>query len=140
MNLDFTPLEKAIRQFEKSLEFATSPLADTDPGVFEQLRYSVIHCFEIAYDLSHRMLKRYLEETAANADESDLDTFKKVITAGNAKGLLRSEWLKWREYRQARTDSSHTYNENKAEAVYAIAPDFLEAAKFLYGQLVERTK
>ena len=45
----------------------------------------------------------------------------------------------WRIYRQARTDSSHTYDEGKAEAVYAIAPDFLEEAKYLYGRLVDRS-
>jgi nucleotidyltransferase substrate binding protein (TIGR01987 family) len=84
------------------------------------------------------MLKRYLESTAASPDEIDLDTFQNLIRSGNEKGLLRSDWLQWRIYRQARTDSSHTYDENKAAAVYAIAPDFLEEAKFLYEQLVKR--
>lgn len=65
--------------------------------------------------------------------------FQNLIRTGNEKGILRSDWLRWRVYRQARTDSSHTYDARKAEAVYAIAPDFLEEAKYLYEQLVKRS-
>lgn len=138
MPLDLTPLESAISQLEKSLRFANSPVAE-DPELFEQLRNSVIQCFEFTYELSHKMLKRYLEEISANPEEMDLTTFQNLIRTGNEKGLLRSDWLRWRIYRQARTDSSHTYDLNKAEAVYAIAPDFLEEAKHLYHQLLHRS-
>jgi nucleotidyltransferase substrate binding protein (TIGR01987 family) len=126
MILDPSPLKNAISQLEKSLLFATSPMAKADPDLCEQLRNSVIQCFEFTYELSHKMLKRHLEETSASPEEVDLGTFQNLIRTGNQKGLLRSDWLRWRTYRHARTDSSHTYNESKAEAVYSIAPDFLE--------------
>ena len=100
---------------------------------------AVIQCFEFTYELSHKMLKRYLEETAASPEEIDLSTFQNLIRTGNEKGLLRSDWSLWRTYRQARTDSSHTYSKDKAEAVYQIAPDFLDEAKYLYQQLMART-
>ena len=85
------------------------------------------------------MLARYLEETAANPEEIDLSTFQNIIRIGNEKNLLRSDWSVWRDYRQARTNSSHTYNRSKAEAVYEISFDFLVEAKYLYQQLVERS-
>lgn len=138
MSLDFTPLENAICQLEKSLGYATSAAAQADSGLFEQLRNSVIQCFEFTYELSHKMLKRYLEETAANPEEFDLGTFQNLIRTGNEKGLLRSDWSRWKDYRQARTNSSHTYNQEKAEAVYAIAPDFLAEARYLYQQLTAK--
>jgi nucleotidyltransferase substrate binding protein (TIGR01987 family) len=140
MSLDFSSLQIAIRQLEKSLKYANSSLAKSDAELFEQLRNSVIQCFEFTYELSHKMLKRHLGATAASPEEIDLDTFHNLIRSGNEKGLLRSDWLRWRSYRQARTDSSHTYDESKAAAVYAIAPDFLEEAKFLYAQLVQKSK
>jgi hypothetical protein len=84
------------------------------------------------------MLKRYLEETAATPEEIDTSTFQNLIRIGNEKGLLRSDWLRWKVYRQARTDSSHTYDGDKAEAVYGIAPDFLDEARHLYQQLISR--
>lgn len=139
MSLDYSPLAKAIKQLEKSIEYSTSKIARDDSGLFEQLRNSVIQCFEFTYELCHKMLKRYLEETAASPDEFDLQTFQNLVRTGNEKGLLRSNWLKWKEYRQARTDSSHTYDGNKAALVYSIAPDFLEEAKFLYKHLMEKS-
>ena len=139
MSLDFSSLQSAIVQLEKSLEFATSPMAKENPDLFEQLRNSVIQCFEFTYELSHKMLKRYLEETAANPEDVDVGAFQNLIRTGNEKGLLRSDWLRWKEYRQARTHSSHTYDEDKAEAVYRIAPDFLQEARYLYQRLMERS-
>ena len=140
MNLDFTPFGNAIDQLAKSLSYATSDLAKTDAGLREQLRNSVIQCFEFTYELSHKMLKRYLEATAASPEEIDLSTFQNLIRLGNEKSLLRSDWNKWRIYRQARTDSSHTYDEEKAEAVFAVAPDFLDEARYLFRELTERSK
>jgi len=138
MSLDFSPLVNAIGQLEKSIVYAESDLAKTDIGLREQLRNSVIQCFEFTYELSHKMLKRYLEATAASPDDIDISSFQNLIRMGNEKGVLRSDWSKWRIYRQARTDSSHTYDEKKAEAVFAIAPDFLDEARYLFQELSER--
>ncbi len=138
MSIDFSPLSSAIGQLEKSLKYANSELAKSDPGLREQLRNSVIQCFEFTYELSHKMLKRYLESTAASPEEVDLSTFQNLVRTGNEKGLLRSDWSKWRGYRQARTDSSHTYDEDKAEAVFDIAPDFLDEARYLLKELETR--
>jgi nucleotidyltransferase substrate binding protein (TIGR01987 family) len=138
MDLDFSPLNKAIQQLEKSLSYATSEIAKKDAGLFEQLRNSVIQCFEFTYELSHKMLKRHLQASAASPEEIDFSTFQNIVRMGNEKGLLRSDWPRWKAYRQARTDSSHAYDEGKAQAVYEIAPDFLDEARFLYTQLMSR--
>lgn len=138
MTIDFSPLSSAIGQLEKSLMYANSDLAKSDSGLKEQFRNSVIQCFEFTYELSHKMLKRYLESTAASPEEIDLSTFQNIVRTGNEKGLLRSDWSKWRTYRQARTDSSHTYDKDKAEAVFEIAPDFLDEARFLLSELERR--
>jgi nucleotidyltransferase substrate binding protein (TIGR01987 family) len=139
MNIDFSPLDDAISQLEKSIGFATSEMAENNDDLFEQFRNSVIQCFEFTYELSHKMLARYLEETSANPEEIDLSTFQNIIRIGNEKGLLLSDWSQWRTYRQARINSSHTYNRSKAEAVYEISFDFLEEAKYLYQQLLNRS-
>lgn len=135
MSIDITSFRNAISQLEKAIGYSRSSIADNDPGLQEQLRNSVIQCFEFTYELSHKMLKRYLEQTSASAEEVDVATFQDLIRTGNEKGLLRSDWRQWRDYRQARNDSSHTYDREKAEAVSAIAPDFLEEAKFLADKI-----
>ena len=133
------PLENAIGQLEKSLKFARSPLGQHDPDLFEQLRNSVIQCFEFTYELSHKMLRRFLREVAANPDDFESMSFADLVRTGSEQGLLRSDWGRWKAYRQARTDSSHTYDEKKAAAVYAVAQDFVEEARFLYAKLIDRS-
>jgi len=140
MSLDYNPLAHAIQQLEKSLEYANSPMAQADSGLFEQFRNSAIQCFEFTYELSHKMLKHYLEKTAANPEEIDLGSFQNLIRTGNEKGLLRSDWLRWKDYRQARMNGSHAYDPEKAEAVYAQISDFLLEAQYLYLQLLERNR
>jgi nucleotidyltransferase substrate binding protein (TIGR01987 family) len=140
MTIDFSALGSAIAQLEKSLAYANSDMAKNDAGLFEQLRNSVIQCFEFTYELSHKMLRRYLEEAAASPEEIDLSTFQSIIRMGNEKGLLLSDWNKWRSYRQARTDSSHTYDEDKAKSVYEISPEFLDEARYLYEKLIDKSK
>lgn len=139
MTIDYSALENAIGQLEKSLEYSQSQMAKDDPGLFEQLRNSVIKCFDFTYEISHKMLRRHLENTAASHDEFDLSVFQNLIRTGNEKGLLRSDWSRWKEYRQARTDSSHTYDLARADAVYQVAPDFLQEASFLFKKLTERS-
>ena len=139
MSLDFSPLSQAIAQLEKSLGYANSDAALADPGLREQLRNSVIQCFEFTYELSWKMLKRHLEATEASPTALDLATFQSLIRLGNERGLLRSDWNTWRTYRQARTDSSQTYDSAKAEAVFAIAPDFLLEARVLLARLLDKS-
>ena len=139
MPLDYTPLSNAITQLETSLAYANSPAALADAGLREQLRNSVIQCFEFTYELSWKMLKRYLEETEASSADLDLGTFQSLIRLGNERGLLRSDWRLWKTFRQARTDSSHTYDAAKAEAVFAITPEFLREAQTLLQTLSNRS-
>ncbi|MBL4608953.1 MAG: nucleotidyltransferase substrate binding protein [Pseudomonadales bacterium] len=136
MSIDFSSFESAINQLEKSIMYVNSDIAKTDDGLREQLRNSVIQCFEFTYELSHKMLKRYLEDTAASPQEIDLGSFQTIIRIGNEKNLLRSDWRKWKNYRQARTDSSHAYDQEKAEATFITALDFLDEARCLYQALI----
>jgi nucleotidyltransferase substrate binding protein (TIGR01987 family) len=135
MSLDYTPLGNAIAQLEKSLTYANSPAAMADAGLREQLRNSVIQCFKFTFELSWKILKRYLEATEPSPAEIDISTFQNLIRLGNE----RSDWRHWRTYRQARTDSSHTDDAAKAEAVFAVAPDFLGEARSLFDALTRRT-
>jgi nucleotidyltransferase substrate binding protein (TIGR01987 family) len=120
------------------LAYAHSPAALADAGLREQLRNSVIQCFEFTYELSWKMLKRYLEATEASPADLDMGAFQSLIRLGNERGLLRSDWNRWKTYRQARTDSSHTYDAAKAESVFAMAPDFLLEAQALLATLRSR--
>ena len=132
MSLELEPLRSALRSLERGLvRYRLDPLD-------EELRDACIQRFEYCFELSWKMLKRYLEATEASPAELDTSTFQNLIRLGNERSLLRSDWHQWKVYRQARTDSSHTYDATKAEAVFAIAPDFLTEARFLFAELDRR--
>lgn len=81
------------------------------------------------------MLRRFMQATAANPTEFDEADFQYLIRSGNERGLLLGAWPQWRVYRDMRSKTSHTYDEEIAMQVVAAIPDFLEEAKFLLMQL-----
>lgn len=131
IDLSIEPFEKAIVSLEQALDRHGQDTSD------DLIRDACIQRFEFTYELAHKMLKRFLEATSANPDEFDNMTFQDQIRLGNERGLLRSDWSLWKEYRRARGTTSHTYDEEKAREVFAIVPDFLSEARFLRDRLRE---
>ena len=140
MKLDLTPLEDAVAQLEEGLDIYRSDLALTDPRLKKHLRAAVIQAFEFTYELSFRMLRRYLELASANPGEIDEFVFNDVIREAYRQALLRSELPAWMEFRRNRGTTSHAYNEEKAQEVFESVPDFLQEARYLLNRLHERNE
>jgi len=104
MTLDLRPLANAIRRLEEGLAEYERDKAHT------LLRDGLIQRFEFSYEISHKMLKRYLESTSPAPGKYDEMAFADLIRSGNEQGLLRSDWTKWRQYRTMRGRTSHTYD------------------------------
>lgn len=131
--LDLRPLVNAIDRLDEGLVRYRQDISDT------QIRDGLIQRFEFTYELSHKMLKRYLEMTSASAEQFDGMPFADLIRTGNERALLLSDWPRWRQYRDMRGKTSHTYDERVALEVVAEIPAFLEEARFLCKQLQKRT-
>lgn len=130
--LDLRSLEAAIARLAEALD-----ANKRDPGnAF--IRDSVVQRFEFTYEMSHKMLRRYLDMTSPDPEEVARMSFQDLIRTGSEQGLLRSDWERWRQWRQARGITSHTYDEAKARQVISVLPEFLEEARHLCGQLRER--
>ena len=138
MMLDLTSLENAVVQLEESLELYHSDISSNHPRLKRHLRAAVIQAFEFTYELSFKMLKRYLELTSANPSEINNLSFKNIIREGYKQGLLRSELSVWSKFRQNRGTTSHTYNEVKAVDVFEGTQEFLFEAQDFLSRLHER--
>lgn len=101
-------------------------------------RDSMIQRFEYTYSLALKMIKRYLSMYAVLSENIDTMTFNTMIRQANKMGLLASNLEKWDIYRQRRNLTSHTYNEDAANAVVAIIDEFSQDAKFLLNKLKEK--
>lgn len=133
LELDLASLNNAVERFAEGLEVVRQQPDNT------LIRDGVIQRFEFTYELAHKTLRRYLEMTAASQATIDDMVFQDLIRTGNEQGLLLNDWETWKGYRQSRTDTSHTYNEEKALKVIGKIPAFLEEARFLLEQLRKRT-
>lgn len=103
-----------------------------------QIRDGLVQRFEFTYELSCKLLRRYLEMSSANPVEIDALTFQDLIRTANEQGLLLGEWLDWKQYRDMRARTSHTYYEVMAIEVVNGIPKFLDEAKTLRDRLALR--
>jgi len=129
MALDLTPLDNAVTRLREGL--ARYRLDESD----SQIRDGLIQRFEFTYELSHKMLKRFLVATSASPGEFDEMSFADLIRSGNQRGLLRGDWTLWRGYRDMRAKTSHTYDEAVALDVVSGIEDFLNEAESLLSRL-----
>lgn len=137
MKLEFESFEKAIDQLAISLDYSRSEMSQKDKGLFNQFRNSVIQCFEFTYELSWKMLKRFIEKSAPAHTLVDQFSFNDLIRIGAEQNLIHDPKL-WFDFRNMRNITAHTYNENKAQEIYEEAPILLEEARFLLNQLRAR--
>jgi nucleotidyltransferase substrate binding protein (TIGR01987 family) len=136
--VDFSSLKLAISQIEKSLDFSRSQMALENPELAMQFRSAAIQAFEYTYELTQKMLKRYLQETEGSAADLDSYTFQEYIRLGYERGLLQADLREWMEFRKKRGTTSHTYDSEKAEDVFTGIPKFLMEAKYLLNELERR--
>ncbi len=129
------PIDPDIGALEKAATSPEAALARHDRAPDDDMiRDACIHRFAFTYELSHKTLKRFLEATSANPAEFDGMAFQDLIRTGSERGLL-SDWSRWKVFRTARSITSHTYDEDKARAVFAVVPEFLGEARHLRDRL-----
>jgi nucleotidyltransferase substrate binding protein (TIGR01987 family) len=132
MKLDTTSFGNAVRRLREGLARYERESAD------EQIRDGLIQRFEFTYELTHKMLRRYLKQTAASPDDIERMPFADLIRTGNAQGLLRGDWPVWRRFREMRARTSHTHDAKVASQVASAIPGFLEEAEHFYAELQRR--
>ena len=134
MILDISALENAVRSLDIALQKQKTTPDD------DLIRDGCIQRFEYTYELSHKMLKRFLMLTEPDAQFIAEMTFQTLIRTGFDRGLLAHSWDIWHDYREKRGITSHTYSAEKARIVFSILPDFLAEAQFLVQRLHERNR
>lgn len=130
--LDLTSLDNALQRLAEGIVRYEQDITDA------QIRDGLIQRFEFSYEISHKMLKRYLEMSSATPAQFDGMAFPDLIRTGNEQGLLLGDWPRWRTYREIRGKASHAYDEKIAIEVVALIPAFLEEARYLRDQIKVR--
>ena len=132
--MDLTSLNNAVKRLDEGIARYQCDVSDI------QIRDGLIQRFVFTYELSHKMLRRYLESSAASPTEFDVADFQYLIRSANEQGLLLSAWPEWRKFRDMRSKTSHTYDETVALKVVEGIPGFLDEARHLLAELEHRQR
>lgn len=136
MSLDIFPLERAVTQLQKSLNYFYSEMAE-DEEVREQFRAATIQAFEYTQELSTKMIDRQLSKIVNNPEEfRKMDFIDRMREAADA-GLIHDP-MEYIRYRDLRNKTSHNYDVEQAEVTIAAIDSFLESMRFLIKELMKR--
>ncbi|WP_407276514.1 nucleotidyltransferase substrate binding protein [Halothiobacillus sp. DCM-1] len=125
-SLSFDVLEKAIAALEEGLrEHEQHPQLLT-------VRDGVIQRFEVAMDLSRKMILRVLKEKFAL---DDIAANNKTFIREGAKYGLIADAESWMRHLESRNKTSHTYDPPLAARVFAEIPAFIPDAQDLLKRL-----
>ncbi len=138
MRLDLTSLRSALAALEKSIGFLNSELAE-NADLREQFRAAAIQAFEFTHEVAFKMLKRQLERMAADPAAIDKMAYMDVVRSGAEAGLI-ADVARFRNYRENRNITSHTYDHTKAEQIEAVLNDFRDDVRYLLAELERRNR
>jgi len=138
MPLDLSSLREALAALNTSLRYLESDLA-ADPDVKDQFRAAAIQAFEFTYELAFKFMKRQLERIVPVPASVDEMTFMQVVRAAAEAGLV-SDVSRFREYREARNITSHSYDRTKAQRIAAGLPRFASDVAELLTRLEARNR
>jgi nucleotidyltransferase substrate binding protein (TIGR01987 family) len=103
------------------------------------VRDSVIQRFEYTFEMSHKILRRFLSETESSRAEISEMLFNELIRLGCKRGLLLNDLETWDKYRKLRNLTSHNYDELNTESIIAIIPVFIEEIDYELAKLKEKS-
>ena len=138
MSLELSSLVSAAAALSRALGIATDKTqwAALPLPVQEAVNAGIIQSFEVAYEQSWKMIKRWLEN---NVGATDVDgVTRRHLFRLAAEASLIGDVDLWMTFHKARNETSHTYNCEIAAAVLEMAPDFLAACEALVATLGAR--
>ena len=130
--LELTSLRKAIDSLSESMDWYNK---NSDGVPADILRDSVIQRFEYTYELSWKMIKRWLEINLGSTYVDGIS--RKELFRYAAEHHLIQYPIKWFLYHEARNQTSHVYDETVAEEVFGVIDDFIKDVEYLYQEIVK---
>ncbi len=135
--IDYEKFEKSLKHLELQNNNHKNLANRKDLGDLEReaIAESVIHRFETCYDSLWKVLKRYLVEELGLVD---MPNSPKPVFQFAFENKLLSDVVKWKEYADARVNTSHDYSNKKALETLIRMDDFIADAILLYETMTKK--
>jgi len=118
-----TKLQALQEQYSKAVGRLSEILLEKKSDI---IRDSAIKRFEMAFDLSWKLTKTYLEERKGLVVRSPKECFREAYQTG----LIDYDDF-WMQMTDWRNESAHTYNEKFSNMLYAQLPEVLKRFQLL---------
>ena len=135
--IDYDKYRLSLKRLEEQYENYRMPDASLPDLTQEAIAESVIQRFEICYDCLWKALKRYLIEELGVAETPNSP--RPIFRLAYENELLVASLEQWFQYAEARVDTSHDYDGEKAKACIALVSDFIDDAIGLYQTMTGET-
>ncbi|MBI3892570.1 MAG: nucleotidyltransferase substrate binding protein [Candidatus Wallbacteria bacterium] len=138
MSLDLDSLKSAVQSLQSALGVAarTSDASNPDAALRDVVRAGVIQNFEFTYELSWKLLQRWLEVNVGNVYVDGIT--RKELFRLSAEHRLIEDTQRWMDYHRARNLTAHTYRSETALEVFEVAARFVHDAERLVRTLEQR--
>jgi nucleotidyltransferase substrate binding protein (TIGR01987 family) len=133
--LDITSLKNAVQALRKSIDVYEKN-RDADVDLSNTLRSGVIQNFEVAYELSWKFMRRWLEANISS--DIVMGVTRKEFYRIAAENLLIPDVEIWWNFHEGRNKTSHTYDSIVADDVLDTAMKFLPYANDFITRLEQR--
>lgn len=130
--IDYSKLQKSLKHLEMQYENYLYSKYRTELSNLDKegIAESTIQRFETSYDTLWKTLKRYLVEELGIPELPNSP--KPIFRLAFDNHLFASPIEQWLKYADARTDTSHDYDGDKAAQCLALIKDFIDDAVGLY--------
>ena len=135
--IDYDKFRMSLKHLEEQHE-NYQQRDDTLPELTQDaIAESTIQRFETCYDCLWKVLKRYLIEELGLANVPNSP--KPILRLADENDLFSASLNQWLRYANARTDTSHDYDSEKAKDCLELIPDFIDDAIGLYQTMTGET-
>ena len=134
MNITF--LEQSIQNLEKALDRYHKHKEDKS-ALKDIFKDSCIYRFKNTYEITFKMMKRYLKEASSNPFEIEKLTFNQIIEEAFTASIIKLEVKDWKKFREHCIRMSEFYKEDEDDEVLKEIPLFLEDVKYFISRLNE---
>lgn len=128
--IDYEKFQMSLKRLEEQHENYRALDTSLPVWMQEGIAESVIQRFETCYDCLWKVLKRYLIEELGIVDAPNSP--KPIFRLAYENDLFAVTLKQWFGYADARINTSHDYDGEKADACIAIIPDFIDDAIGLF--------
>ena len=135
--IDYGKFQLSLRRLLEQHENHLAPDESQPDLVLDAIAESVIQRFETCYDCLWKVLKRYPIEELGIADAPNSP--KPILRLAHENDLFAASLEQWLRYADARIDTAHDYDGEKATACLELIPDFIDDAIGLYQTMSGET-